>query len=868
MYKVRNQKVVRRLSFRSFTANRTRNIVAILAIALTTILFTTLFTVIISLNYTSQQQTMRMVGGYSHGGFKDLTMEQVEQLSKHPSVKEFGYSVMLAMPDEEPFTKRQVEMRYGTNNEAKMYFCNPTTGRMPREKNEIAMDTAVLDLLGVPYKVGEEITLPYIFEGKEAVDTFTLSGFWESDPVARASEVWLSKEYVLEKLDGYDPSLDNNMFGMWSLDMMFANSKHIEKSLQTIAQDNGYTIDDSSADNFLDYGVNWAYTSTHYENGEQVKMSIALIAGLGFIIFIGYLIIYNIFGISVMNDMHFYGLLKTIGTTKRQIKRIIRYQGLLLSVIGIPIGLCLGYVLGNSFVKIMVSSLTNKTTYVTFNSWIFIGSSFFALLTVMISCSKPGKMAAKVSPIEAVRYSEGSQTSNKRMKKEKKGKHGARIYRMAIANVRRNKGKTVLVIVSLTLSLVLFNTIFSFTKGFSMDRLLDRFVISDYLLGSAKYFQANLRSDDGDGVSESFIREVESKGYTTRSGHVYQSDGIARAKFSQDELVQYNARWGDSEYIEYIKSLFASGDNEMLWSIYLYGLDDYPLEKMTLVEGELSRLEDSTVKGIIQIVGEDDYGNPDTETTIKNVGEKLTIHYVDELEYDADNNLIEKKSHDVEYTIVATMMMPNTMSSRSYGSPQFALPSNSYLKDSGNSTTMAYMLDIDDTKIKEMEEFISSYTKNVEKDMDFESKKYMEDEFSNYKNMFLLVGGGVTVVITIIGILNFVNTMLTSIQTRKREFAVLQSIGMTGKQLRKMVMLEGLFYTGAALIMAVLIGSIVNVVVLQSFESVLWFYQYEYSIGAILALAPVFILLGVGLPAIVYKSMVRKSLVERMRTTD
>ena len=867
MYKVRNQKAVRRLSFRSFMANRTRNMVAILAIVLTTILFTTLFTVIISLNYTSQQQTMRMVGGSSHGGFKYLTMEQVEQLSKHPLVKEFGYSVMLAMPGEEPFTKRQVEMRYGTDTAAKMYFCNPTTGRMPREKNEVAMDTAVLDLLGVPYKVGEQITLHYTFAGKEIEDTFTLSGFWETDPVAQASEVWLSKEYVLEKLDGYDPSLDYNMFGTWSLDMMFASSNNIEKSLQTIAQDNGYTIDDSSADNFLDYGVNWAYTSTHYENGEQVKMAIALIAGLGFIIFIGYLIIYNIFGISVMNDIHFYGLLKTIGTTKRQIKRIIRYQGIMLSIIGIPIGLCLGYVLGNSFVKIIVSSLSNKTTYVAFDPWIFIGSALFALLTVMISCSKPGKMAAKVSPIEAVRYSEGSQSADKKGKKEKKGKHGARIYRMAFANVRRNKGKTALVIISLTLSLVLFNTIFSFTNGFSMNRLLDRFVISDYLLGSAKYFQTNFGSDDYM-VSERFISEVESKGYTTRSGRVYQSNRIAQARFTQDELLRFSSRLGSPEYIEYIKSLFASGDKEMFWNINIYGLDDYPLEKMTLVEGDLSRIEDPDVKGIIQIVDEDDYGNPETGSMIKNVGEKLTIHYVDEFGTDEDNNLIEKKSHDVDYTIVATMMMPNTMSLRRYGSPQFALPSNIYLKDSGDSTTMIYMLDVDDTKVNEMEEFISSYTNNVEKDMDFESKKLMEDEFSNYKNMFLFVGGGVTVVISIIGILNFVNTMITSIQTRKREFAVLQSIGMTGKQLRKMVIIEGLFYTGAALIAAVMIGSIVNVVVLQSLESLVWFYQYEYSISAILALAPVFILLGVGLPAIVYKSMVRKSLVERMRTTE
>lgn len=867
MYKVRNHKAVRRLSFRSFTANRTRNMVAILAIVLTTILFTTLFTVIISLNYTSQQQTMRMVGGSSHGGFKYLTIEQVEQLSKHSLVKEFGYSVILAMPGEEPFTKRQVEMRYGTDTAAEMYFCNPTTGRMPREKNEVAMDTAVLDLLGVPYKVGEKITLHYTFAGKEFEDIFTLSGFWETDPVAQASEVWLSKEYVLEKLDGYDPSLDYNMFGTWSLDMMFASSNNIEKSLRTIAQDNGYTIDDSSADNFWDYGVNWAYTSTHYENGEQVKMAFALIAGLGFIIFIGYLIIYNIFGISVMNDMHFYGLLKTIGTTKRQIKRIIRYQGIMLSIIAIPIGLCFGYVLGNSFVKMIVSSLSNKTTYVAFDPWIFIGSALFALLTVMISCSKPGKMAAKVSPIEAVRYSEGSQSVVKKGKKEKKGKHGARIYRMAFANVRRNKGKTALVIISLTLSLVLFNTIFSFTNGFSMNRLLDRFVISDYLLGSAKYFQTNFGSDDYM-VSGNFISEVESKGYTTRSGRVYQSNRIAQARFTQDELLRFSSRLGSPEYIEYIKSLFDSGDKEMFWNINIYGLDDYPLEKMTLVEGDLSRIKDPGMKGIIQIVDEDDYGNPETESMIKNIGEKLTIHYVEEFENDEDNNLSEKKSHNIEYTIVATMMMPNAMSLRRYGSPQFALSSNLYLKDSGDSTTMLYMLDIDDSKINEMEEFISSYTKNVEKDMDFESKKFMEDEFSNYKNMFLFVGGGVTVVISIIGILNFVNTMITSIQTRKREFAVLQSIGMTGKQLRKMVVIEGLFYTGAALIAAVLIGSIVNVAVLQSLESMFWFYHYDYSISAILALAPVFILLGVCLPAIVYKSMVRKSLVERMRTTE
>ncbi len=867
MYKVRNQKAVRRLSLRSFVANRTRNIVAIIAIALTTILFTTLFTVIISLNFASQQHTMRLVGGYAHGGFKNLSLEQVEQLSKHPLIKEYGATVILAVSDKEPFTKRQVEMRYATDTGAKMFFCNPTTGRMPREKNEVATDTAVLDLLGVRHKVGEQVTFQYTLGGKAVVDTFILSGFWESDSLASASEVWLSKEYVLEKLTGYDPSLDGNKYGVWSLDLMFANSRNIEKDLQTVALDNGYTTEDISLDNYLETGVNWAYTSTHYENGEQVLIIVGVITGLAFIIFIGYLIIYNIFGISVMNDMHFYGLLKTVGTTKKQIKKIIRYQGLMLSTIGIPIGLCLGYALGNLFVKVIASSLVYKTAYATFNSWIFIGSALFAILTVMISCSKPGKMAAKVSPIEAVRYSEGSQSTPKKVKKEKKGKNGAKIYRMAMANVSRKKGKTALVILSLTLSLVLFNTIFTFTKCFDMNRLVDRFVISDYLLGSANYFQSRFNSND-DKVSESFIEQVESRGYTTKSGRVYKGSIVTQAKFTEDEILRFFKRWNNAEQNESIKNYFHGGEKEQFWSIDLYGLEDYPLEKLQLVQGDLSGLKDPNVKGIIELVNEDDYGNPETEFTIKAVGEKLTIHYVDEFEYDAVGNLIDKKSHDSEYTIVAIMMMPNVMSSRSFGTPQFVLPSNTYIKDSGDSTTMSYMIDADDGKIDEMEDFISNYTNTVETNMDYESKKLMMDEFSGYRNMFLLVGGGITLVISMIGILNFVNTILTSIQTRKREFAVLQSIGMTGRQLRKMVIMEGLFYTGVALVAALIIGSIVNVVVLQSFESMFWFFRYQYNISAILVLAPVFILLGMGMPAIVYTTMVRKSLIERMRITE
>ena len=132
----------------------------------------------------------------------------------------------------------------------------------------------------------------------------------------------------------------------------------------------------------------------------------AIAAFLLLVIFTGYLIIYNIFQISVTGDIRFYGLLKTIGTTPRQLKRMIRQQAFLLCVVGIPAGLLLGYGIGAWLTPIVLKGTTVVGTHVTISSSpvIFAGSAIFAVITVFLSCTKPGKMAAKVSPVEATKY--------------------------------------------------------------------------------------------------------------------------------------------------------------------------------------------------------------------------------------------------------------------------------------------------------------------------------------------------------------------------------------------------------------------------------------------------------------------------------
>ena len=116
---------------------------------------------------------------------------------------------------------------------------------------------------------------------------------------------------------------------------MFKNASHIEENLNTILERHGYQSEGlDQGDNYIRIGVNWGYVSAQFEDAIDISTVLALIAVMLLIIFTGYLIIYNIFQISVSNDVRFYGLLKTIGTTGKQIKRIISLQAFLLSALG------------------------------------------------------------------------------------------------------------------------------------------------------------------------------------------------------------------------------------------------------------------------------------------------------------------------------------------------------------------------------------------------------------------------------------------------------------------------------------------------------------------------------------------------------
>ena len=501
---VSNGKCIRDLSRKSLRANRTRNLIAVLAIALTTVLFTSLFTIAMSINDGIQQNNFRQVGGFSHGGFKYLTEEQFHELKDDPLIDQWGLRRFVGMPSEVPFNKSHVEVGYSDANEAHWMYCDPVEGRLPQEgTDEAATDTHVLELMGVTPEIGAKFTLTFDVDGHETTQTFTLCGWWEYDEAIVANHILIPEsraDAILTETGVVPGQTTDGMTGTYNMDVMLKNgARNIAGDLDQILENHGYQAESSAQPGYIHTGVNWGYTGAQLSGSMDPATFIAICAVLLLIIFTGYLIIYNVFQISVTNDIRFYGLLKTIGTTPRQLRRIIRHQALALSLAGIPLGLVLGWLIGGQLTPVIVRQVNGVSNVVSMDPIIFAASTLFSLVTVLLSCRKPGKMAARVSPIEAVRYTEGGNLKRRAKRRAK----GVSLFSMAWANLGRSRGKTAVTVLSLSLAVVLLTVTVTFTQGFDMDKYVSNFTASDFIVADAGQFQtggdAYNRRDGRDG---------------------------------------------------------------------------------------------------------------------------------------------------------------------------------------------------------------------------------------------------------------------------------------------------------------------------------------------------------------------------------
>jgi len=846
MIKVSNKKTINSLAFKSFKANKARNFMAVIAISLTTILFTSLFTIGIGMIESFQNQTLRQSGGDGHAVLKYITDDQYNNIKDHPLIKEISYNKIISESVDNPeFLKRPVEMYYMDETGMKLGFAEPATGNIPIKEKEIITDTKTLDLLGIPHKVGATIPLTYTMKGEQVQTDFILSGFWESEIVLNVGFIIVSEEFMEANAHRLENTFkeDSDLTGSINSYIMFNNSFNIEEKLHNVITESGYTIpDDKERTNLLSTDIvsnaNWAYLSNNFSVADPATI-ISLIMLAILIIITGYLIIYNIFQISVLKDIKLYGLLKTIGTTSKQLNRIISKQAILLSIIGIPFGLLIGFFLGKSLLPMVMvfTNYSSENAIVSLNPIIFIGASLFSLITVFISTLKPGKIARKVSPIEAVRYSGNSAEIRKKIKKST---DGGKIWKMALSNLGRNKKRTIISILSMTLGLILLNSVFTFANGFDINKYISRFVDTDFLIGHANYFNMNRFRFPEDELSENFISTVEKQDGFEAGGRIYYNIYGGNCSI-------YRKNPDESGYLGSPLNKAKNGQP----TLDLYGMEDFLLSRLDIVEGELNLEKLKTGNYIIEGVHEDDYGNIVWDSSEYDIGDTVRIN-------------VDGK--DYEYEVMAkTRIKTSTMTNRTYGNFTMYLPEKEYLEIVTTPHVMSYGFNVQEDKEKEIGIFLKQYTERTEPLMDYESKETYINTFKNFRNMLIVVGSILSFIIGLIGILNFINSMFTSIWTRKREFAMLQSIGMTGKQLNKMLCFEGLYYAFYTILLSLILAVIFSRAVIGGIVSNLWFFSYDFMITPLIIAYPIMIILALIVPYISYIIIRKGSIIERLR---
>ncbi|MEA1960677.1 MAG: FtsX-like permease family protein, partial [Bacillota bacterium] len=181
---------------------------------------------------------------------------------------------------------------------------------------------------------------------------------------------------------------------------------------------------------------------------------------------------------------------------------------------------------------------------------------------------------------------------------------------------------------------------------------------------------------------------------------------------------------------------------------------------------------------------------------------------------------------------------------------------------------MKTIFDVDDEHIIPAENWLKNYTTNTESSLDYYSKVTLRQTFQSMIDMYHLVGGALCAILALIGILNFINSMMTSVLSRHKEIAMLQSVGMTGQQVKKMLIFEGLGYSFLGLLCSLVLSIVASVTVVQMMGAELSYFTWHFTLYPVaLCVVPMIVITAL-IPLLCYKKMSQKTVVERLRTTE
>lgn len=828
-----NKEIIKKITKRSLKTNKVRNIFAILAIVLTTFMISSVFSIGISFVKNYQTMNIRLAKTTADISLDKPTSEQINKLNSLDIFKSTGISILAGRVDLDSLSKNKTKiyLEYHDKNDFEKQLTpalGDIKGNYPINKDDIMISRLTLELLGKSnLKIGDKINIPCKINGSITNKEFNISGLFTSYGLSEdTGYIYVSEDFIK----------DNNLTAEKNGVILMA----LKKGYKNLAED--ILNKEVKLNNNQEFSYSYEIDDL---SDTALSAGILVLVIVSFIILSGYLLIYNILYISVTKDINFYGLLKTIGTSPKQIKKIVKGQSLRLSLIGIPLGLIFGAIVSFGIVPLVMGlffsgpSQTAMPREVFFNPLVFFLAALFSLITVSLSCRRPAKIAGNISPIEAMRYI-GSKP--KKQKKNRNTTNGGKLYKMAWYNVFRDKKRAILVFLSLFMGIITFLSVNTFIDSLKVENYINRYVQNDFEIQNIGAVEGKMDDEiindikNMSGVNDVRVFKYAELRLSFNEDIILPALKSCFIRFSQNEE-------GINNFIENIKI------NPELMDTNVLGVDDRIIEKIYNENKEKFDLE-AFKEGKLILIDNWYYGE-----NYKDIKGKLTITNI-------KTNVSETYNTQV---INFDSNLPDGLP-RPLGIPTIYM-SESALENLDNNTVnyLAY-INVDKKYEPQIKSDLEKIVKN--QGLNLESKTTKTEEFNKSSMVQKILGSGVSAILILIGILNFINVMITGINIRLKELAIMESIGMTKKQIKKMLVFEGLYYAGITSILISTLGTSIILAISNLTRNIADYAVFSFPTASIISLTIIIFIICLITPIIVFNACSKQSITERIREIE
>lgn len=819
-------KMVTRVSIANLKHNKNRNLLIGIAICLTTLL---LFLIPGATNAMVKLEFAAINEIYPtwHTVLRNVEPKIAEQAAIREDVEKVGLRCDVG---EIPADKAKIGMTALDQTCAELNKIELSEGSLPQKATDIVVSQGILEALGMKGKIGDTIKIPYQVLRQDGLDyqqegIFTICGMLKDTKEQKEKQIYgayvsqaFAKQVFAEEEIRYYAYIHLQTSTMDTFDSV---EKHIEK----LTADFGLKEED--------HGDNMEYIGANYVDPSMIPI-VGMIMLV--IIFAGIITIYSIYYVSMPQRIQDYGRLRAIGATKKQVRSIVLREGMLTACIAIPIGLLIGTPFITGAVHILIDAAGNvnareveiidqilREGSVNLHPlWLYalsIGVSFF---TVWLSLRKPMKTAAKITPIEAMRFQNEESKEKKRA-----GYESLNLLRVTKINLIRNKKRTLITVLSMGMTGILFLVVATILSCADPREITNAAVKSHY--------QIQVQSESGNKEHP----ELE-------WGTIQQNNPLDEEMQQKVEKIPGVVRTEYIQRLQFFCKELSEGNQE----------------------ASMEALPDSYMKELKKSIVEGTFDEKGWKNGTKILASNHLLHWEKDLKVgDVYHFQIETGNETIEKEVEVMGIVdvpPSFLESGSWIMSKEAM--NEISKYNANDEMFIYAEKEYDEKLeKELEEIIGEDHR-----LSIETWQEEYEMWVSVMGFMRLACYGFLGILGVICIMNLINTVVNSIHLRMKEIGMMQAIGLSEKQLMTMLQLEGLFYTAGALLLSICVGSIAG------YGAFLWakadgmfnIQYYHYPTTAALLMSGLVIGVQLLLVFLIGKSLRKQSMIDRIRFSE